>query len=318
MIKADGLSKRYGPVLAADNVSFSLQKGEVLGFLGPNGAGKSTTMRIITGFVQADSGKVTVGGCDIEDEPIKAKSQIGYLPENAPSYPDMSVEGFLGFIAAMKSLGGAAKREAVEEAIVTCSLEPVRRQTIETLSKGYRHRTCFAQALLGDPEVLVMDEPTDGLDPNQKHEMRDLIRRLGERKAIVLSTHILEEVDAVCSRVIIIDRGRVVYDGNPADLRARADDAGAVTVAVRGQKGADVSEQLGHVEGVGKVVNLEDTNDGCRVRIYAENDKLREGLAGKVYDSCAAAGWKLDQLQTENGRLDIVFRAITTTEGAKS
>ena len=206
MIKAQDVQKWFGPNLAVDRVSFEVSQGEVLGFLGPNGAGKSTTMRMLTGFLPLSGGKITIGGHDIEEEPIAAKSIFGYLPENAPAYADMNVQQFLAFTAAIRGLSGQAKDDAVEKAITTCHLERVRRQSIDTLSKGYRHRTCFAQAILHDPPILMLDEPTDGLDPNQKHEMRELIKDMGKNKAIIVSTHILEEVEAICTRVIIIDR----------------------------------------------------------------------------------------------------------------
>ncbi len=222
MIEVVKLTKQFGSKLAVDHLSFSVKKGEVLGFLGPNGAGKSTTMRMVTGFIPPTSGDAKVCGISIVDQPNQAKQKIGYLPESAPLYQDMTVIGFLKFCAAIRGLTGSAKNEAVEKAIETCFLQSVARQSIDTLSKGYRHRTCLAQALLHDPEVLILDEPTDGLDPNQKHEVRQLIKRLGETKAILFSTHILEEVEASCSRAVIVDRGRIVADGTPAELIAQS------------------------------------------------------------------------------------------------
>lgn len=218
MIEVESLTKQFGSKRAVDNLSFTVKKGEVLGFLGPNGAGKSTTMRMITGFLPPTSGDAKVCGISIIDNPKEAKTKVGYLPESAPLYQDMTVIGFLKFCASIRGLSGSAKNDAVERAIETCFLTSVARQSIDTLSKGYRHRTCLAQSLLHDPEVLILDEPTDGLDPNQKHEVRQLIKRLGETKAILFSTHILEEVEAACSRAVIVDRGRIVADGTPADL----------------------------------------------------------------------------------------------------
>jgi ABC-2 type transport system ATP-binding protein len=199
-------------------VSFAVERGEVLGFLGPNGAGKSTTMRMITGFFPPTSGRVTVGGHDVAEAPLQTKRLIGYLPEAAPSYQDMTVQGFLSFAAELRGLDGDARKKAVGRAVERCFLASVLHQSIDTLSKGYKHRTCLAQALIHDPEVLILDEPTDGLDPNQKHEVRNLIRELGKTKAIIFSTHILEEVDAACTRAIIIDRGRIVASGTPDEL----------------------------------------------------------------------------------------------------
>jgi len=222
MIKVEGLTKAFGPKLAVNDVSFTVERGEVLGFLGPNGAGKSTTMRMVTGFIPPTSGKITIGGHDILEDPLPAKRLFGYLPENAPGYADMTVRGFLNFAAELRGLAGDARKQAVSRAVELCFLESVFDQSIDTLSKGYKHRTGLAQALVHDPDILIMDEPTDGLDPNQKYEARNLIKRMGEKKAIIFSTHILEEVEAVCSRVIIIDRGRIVANGTPQELKARS------------------------------------------------------------------------------------------------
>jgi ABC-2 type transport system ATP-binding protein len=218
MIEVENLTKQFGSKRAVDDLTFTVKKGEVLGFLGPNGAGKSTTMRMITGFIPPTSGDARVCGISVIDQPKNAKTRIGYLPESAPLYHDMTVIGFLKFCASVRGLSGSARREAVERAIETCFLTSVARQSIDTLSKGYRHRTCLAQALLHDPEVLILDEPTDGLDPNQKHEVRQLIKRLGREKAILFSTHILEEVEAACTRAVIVDCGKIVADGTPAEL----------------------------------------------------------------------------------------------------
>ena len=218
MIEVENLTKRFGGMTAVDHLTFTVKKGEVLGFLGPNGAGKSTTMRMVTGFLPPTSGSIQVCGTSVIKDPTTAKTHIGYLPESAPLYNDMTVSGFLHFAAEIRGLKGRAKKEAVAKAIETCFLEGVALQSIDTLSKGYRHRTCLAQALLHDPDVLILDEPTDGLDPNQKHEVRQLIRRLGESKAILFSTHILEEVEAACTRAVIVDRGKIVIDGTPQEL----------------------------------------------------------------------------------------------------
>ena len=222
MIEIRGLSKDFGPLKAVDGVSFDVAQGEVLGFLGPNGAGKSTTMKMVTGFLSPSAGTVRVAGHDVLAEPVAAKTAIGYLPEGAPAYPDMTPLGFLRFIADIRGLRGAAREGRIAEVVRKVHLEGVMRQPIDTLSKGYKRRVGLAQAILHDPRVLIMDEPTDGLDPNQKHEVRTLIREMGRSKAIVLSTHILEEVEAVCTRAIIINKGRIVFDGKPAELEGRA------------------------------------------------------------------------------------------------
>jgi ABC-2 type transport system ATP-binding protein len=222
MIEVKGLVKTYGAKRAVDGITFTVKRGDILGFLGPNGAGKSTTMKMITGFLSPDAGTATIDGVNVTDDPVAVKKKFGYLPESAPAYPEMTVEEFLGFIAEVRGFRAAdAKQAQVDRAIQLTHLDPVRKQTIETLSKGFKQRVGFAQALLHDPAVLVLDEPTDGLDPNQKNEVRSLIKNMSVEKAVILSTHILEEVDAICNRVIIISRGKVVADETPAQLRAR-------------------------------------------------------------------------------------------------
>jgi gliding motility-associated transport system ATP-binding protein len=221
MIEVKGLVKTYGQKRAVDGVSFMVRRGDILGFLGPNGAGKSTTMKMITGFLRPDAGTATVDGVDVTVDPVAVKRKLGYLPENSPVYPEMTVTEFLAFIAEIRGFRGEARQKQVERAIGLTHLEPVRRQTLETLSKGYKQRVGFAQALLHDPSALVLDEPTDGLDPNQKNEVRTLIKGMAAQKAVILSTHILEEVEAICNRVIIISLGRVVADETPAQLQAR-------------------------------------------------------------------------------------------------
>jgi len=219
MIEATHLSKYFGETAAVNDISFGVGRGEVLGFLGPNAAGKSTTMRMITGFLTPTSGTAVIGGSDIVKDSLGARKKIGYLPENAPAYPDMTVAGFLGFISGIRGFSGDEKRARVQETLERCFLSDVRHQTISTLSKGYKQRVCFAQSILHDPEYLIMDEPTDGLDPNQKHEVRKLIGAMAKDKCIIISTHILEEVEAVCSRAIIVARGKVLVDSTPQELK---------------------------------------------------------------------------------------------------
>ncbi len=221
MIEVKGLVKTYGAKRAVDGVTFTVKRGDILGFLGPNGAGKSTTMKMITGFLRPDAGSATVDGIDVAADPVAVKAKLGYLPESAPAYPEMTVEEFLGFIAEVRGFRAAARQAQIDRAIQLTHLNPVRKQSIETLSKGFKQRVGFAQALLHDPAALILDEPTDGLDPNQKNEVRSLIKSMSVEKAVILSTHILEEVDAICNRVIIISQGRVVADETPERLRAR-------------------------------------------------------------------------------------------------
>ncbi len=232
MLKVENLKKNFGSFEAVKGISFTVKKGEVLGFLGPNGAGKSTTMRMITGFLPPTSGTAVICGHDISTDAVAAKAAIGYLPESAPSYRAMVVEEYLNFIAQIRGFSGRVAREKVEAVIAKAHLEPVAKKTIETLSKGYRQRTCFAQAIIHDPKVLIMDEPTDGLDPNQKFTVREMIKEMSAEKAIVISTHILEEVDAVCTRAIVIAGGEIKADGTPSALKAM-DPSGKLDVVFR-------------------------------------------------------------------------------------
>jgi ABC-2 type transport system ATP-binding protein len=314
MIKVENLKKFFGTKHAVDGVSFSVEKGEVLGFLGPNGAGKSTTMRMITGFIPPTEGRITVGGHDVVENPLPAKRLIGYLPENAPAYTDMTVQGFLGFAAEIRGLRSDARLRAVNRAIEMCFLENVRFQSVETLSKGYRHRTCFAQSIIHDPEVLVLDEPTDGLDPNQKHEVRGIIRRMGEKKAIIFSTHILEEVDAACSRAIIIDRGSIVANGTPAELRRRSEWAGAVTIVVRGASTSTVTQKLSSLSSAKRVAVGDLCGSRLTVTVFPKPNQDGE-LTRAVLD--ASQGWAVEEMRTEAGRLDEVFRSITLPDTMK-
>jgi ABC-2 type transport system ATP-binding protein len=312
MIKVENLSKAFGPKLAVNHISFTVERGEVLGFLGPNGAGKSTTMRMLTGFIPPTEGKISVGGFDMLSDPIPAKRLIGYLPENAPAYADMTVYGFLNFMAELRGLRGDEKKKAVHRAVEMCFLESVLHQSVDTLSKGYRHRTCFAQSILHDPDVLVLDEPTDGLDPNQKHEVRGLIRRMGERKAIIFSTHILEEVEAACSRAIIIDRGQIVANGTPEELKRRSEQSGVVLIMVRGTPANKALERLSGIPQARRAAIVKEEKDKVWLRVYPRNDTPEGDLAREVFQ--AANGWSVEELHTEEGRLDDVFRNITLSD----
>jgi ABC-2 type transport system ATP-binding protein len=306
MITVEKLTKRFGPKLAVDNISFSVQKGEVLGFLGPNGAGKSTSMRMITGYLPPSDGSVSVCGFDVVEEPLKSRSRIGYLPENAPIYSDMSVLGFLKFCAELRGLFGDAGNKAINRVVQLCFLQPVLHQSVDTLSKGYRHRTCLAQAIIHDPEVLILDEPTDGLDPNQKHEVRTLIRRMGQDKAIIFSTHILEEVEAACTRAIIIDQGKIVANGTPDELKARAPLAGTIIVGLRGASWQSVEIELGKLRSLERSELISESDSRVTARLQPKGDLLPE-----VLELAQRQRWQLEHLNVDEGRLDDVFRSIT-------
>ncbi len=308
MIEVDGLVKHFGPIIAVDDVSFSVGAGVVLGFLGPNGAGKSTTMKMITGFLTPTAGRVRILGHDVVDDPIEAKSRIGYLPEGAPAYPDMTPKSFLDFTAEVRGLGGAERRRLVDAAVAKLELEPVLGQPIETLSKGFKRRVGLAQAILHDPPVLILDEPTDGLDPNQKHEVRSLIRAMSREKAIIISTHILEEVDAVCDRAMIIARGRVVADGTPAELQARSEYHNAVAI---GTSAEGAAEALAALPGVRRVEALGDD----LLHVFPEaGAAIVEAVGARAREG----GCAVDRLTVESGRLDEVFRRITMPEATEA
>ncbi|MDA7628912.1 ATP-binding cassette domain-containing protein [Verrucomicrobia bacterium] len=316
MIKVDSLVKTFGPKVAVNRISFEVERGEVLGFLGPNGAGKSTTMRMITGFIPPTDGMITVGGHSIVENPIPAKRLIGYLPENAPAYPDMTVKGFLSFTAEIRGLRGSERNKAIDRVVELCSLESVIHQSVDTLSKGYRHRTCFAQSIIHDPDILILDEPTDGLDPNQKHEVRSIIKRMGEKKAIIFSTHILEEVEAVCSRAIIIDRGKIVANGTPADLKARSHSAGTVRLKLAGLSGSVAREKLSGLPAVESVTLINDDATAALLEIKGKA-KVNGELNSHIADLAHQEQWRIIELYTQKGKLDEVFRNITLPDTSK-
>ena len=313
MIEVNHLRKVFGQNVAVDDISFSVVKGEVLGFLGPNAAGKSTTMRMITGFLPPTSGTAVIGGDDIINASLAAREKIGYLPENAPAYPEMTVIGFLDFIAEIRGFSGREKTQRIEDTLDKCFLSDVRFQTINTLSKGFKQRVCFAQSIIHDPEYLIMDEPTDGLDPNQKHEVRAMIREMAKEKTIILSTHILEEVDAVCTRVIIISDGKIVADDTPEGLKARSPVHGAVCFTVKSPLGEDIFQELEHLPDVRSVETLSDTGDGTAVvRIYY-TDILTPPVE-RVMHYFLENNVAVQSFLVEKGRLDDVFRMITTSD----
>ncbi|HXE17269.1 MAG TPA: ATP-binding cassette domain-containing protein [Stellaceae bacterium] len=305
-IDVQHLTKRFGPVTAVDDVSFSVGRGEVLGFLGPNGAGKSTTMKMITGFLAPTRGTAAICGLDIIARPIEAKRHIGYLPEGAPAYPDMTAAGFLAFVARIRGFDGAEAKKRVDLAVERTTLKGVLDQPIETLSKGFKRRVGLAQALLHDPEVLILDEPTDGLDPNQKHEVRNLIGVLAPEKAIVISTHILEEVDAVCTRAIVIAGGKVLIDDTPGKFAARSRHHNSVRLMLA-DPAIDARTALLRLPGVASVETVED-GEGKALLVVPQEGR---SIIAEVTDLVRTAGWPVAALRVERGKLDDVFRDIT-------
>jgi ABC-2 type transport system ATP-binding protein len=306
MIEITHLTKRYGALTAVDDVSFTVAPGEVLGFLGPNGAGKSTTMKMIAGFLAPTAGTARVCGHDVESDALAARRCIGYLPEGAPSYGEMTVRAFLEFIADVRELSGERRRARLDDVIGRLQLGAVLTQSIETLSKGFRRRVGLAQAILHDPLVLILDEPTDGLDPNQKYEVRALIEAMSADKIIVISTHILEEVDAVCNRAIIIANGRLVADEKPQSLEARSRYHNAVTLGF--SDAAEMARARAALEAMPQVAAVEMREREGRLTALPRAGEL---VLPAITELARTHRWHVNELHLESGRLDEVFRAIT-------
>lgn len=304
MIEISHLTKKFDQFVAVDDLSFSVREGEVLGFLGPNGAGKSTTMKVITGFLAPSAGKVTIDGHDISSAALQAKRLIGYLPEGAPSYGDMTTLEFLRFIAQIRGFRGAEIEQRVDHVINEVALESVRDQSIETLSKGFKRRVGLAQAILHDPKVLILDEPTDGLDPNQKHHVRALIKSLATDKIVIVSTHILEEVTAVCSRAVIIANGKIVADGTPAELESQSRFHQAIRVTLTDSH--NLLADLKAVPGVASVEVAE--SNGLAYTIFAEGGA---SIFSQVSEVAQQKHWPISEFHVERGQLEDVFRSVT-------
>ncbi|MGA4474897.1 ABC transporter ATP-binding protein [Ectopseudomonas chengduensis] len=305
MIDIRNLTKRFAQYTAVDDLSFQVQPGEVLGFLGPNGAGKSTTMKMLTGFLAPTSGTASILGCDIQTQTLKAQRQIGYLPEGAPCYGDMTVRGFLDFIAEVRGFRGAEKTLRVQRAVEQVELEKVLEQSIETLSKGFKRRVGLAQAILHDPRVLILDEPTDGLDPNQKHQVRQLIQGLARDKIVIISTHILEEVTALCTRAVVIAQGRLLADGTPLELESRSRYHQAVTL---------VADEPLDQAALAALPGVADVEENAREHSLSVLAQPGEVIFPQVNALIAERGWKVRELNVERGRLDEVFRTLTRGE----
>jgi ABC-2 type transport system ATP-binding protein len=313
LVESKALRKAFGPIVAVDDISLSVRKGEVLGFLGPNGAGKSTTMKMITGFLEPDAGTSAICGLDILTYPKAAKAKLGYLPEGAPLYADMTPRSFLSFVAAVRGIDGKEREARVDAAIEKTRIASVLDQRIETLSKGFKRRVGLAQAVLHDPAVLILDEPTDGLDPNQKHHVRNLIKEMAAEKAIVVSTHILEEVEAVCTRAVVIAKGRIVADGTAEELMCRVPYHGAVAIRIPAQHAKPAIKMLSALGVIARVETLEEANGHVALRAIPKNGKT---IATDVASLLHEKELPIEELFVERGKLDDVFRQITTTEGA--
>ncbi len=315
MIEIEGLTKHFGPIAAVTGIDLTVAKGEVLGFLGPNGAGKSTTMKMVTGFLAPTSGRVRICGHDVERQTIAAQRQIGYLPEGAPAYGDMTPRQFLTFIAETRGFTGAAAKTRIADVVAKTELDPVLERPIETLSKGFKRRVGLAQAILHDPPVLIMDEPTDGLDPNQKYAVRTLIRAMAPEKAIIVSTHLLEEVEAICTRAVIIDRGRIVADGTPGELLARSRHHNAVTLALPNAQAEIAKARLKSMNAVVSVEQKDRADGIAELTAFPRSGAM---LIEDVSALAAAEKWDVKELYAEAGRLDEVFRAVTTHDAARA
>lgn len=311
LIRLDGLTKRFGDLVAVDNVSLSVGVGQVLGFLGPNGAGKTTTMRMLAGFMEPTAGTSFVCDYNVLEQPILVRKNIGFLPEGAPTYGDMAVRSYLEFIAEIRGYDGGEKRQRVRRIVEMVALDGVLNQRIETLSKGYKRRVGLAQSLLHDPPVLILDEPTDGLDPNQKRHVRNLIREMSEDKAIIISTHILEEVDAVCDRAVVIANGKLQADGTPDQLRSRATNHNSVVITVPYLKSRE-AEEIIKIPGVLSLERISDSDVSSRLRLIStERENLAPAISGWLRDK----GIPFDEMLVERGSLDDVFHVITEGEG---
>lgn len=312
MITLTDLTKRFGPITAVEDVSLSVASGEVLGFLGPNGAGKSTTMRMITGFLAPTMGRAVVCGTDVVDDPIAAQRRIGYLPEGAPLYGDMTPAALLDFVAEIRGLRGAEKERRIAAAVDKMEIASVLERPIDTLSKGFKRRVGLAQAILHDPDILILDEPTDGLDPNQKIQVRAMIRDLGRDKAIIISTHILEEVDAVCTRAVVIAAGRLVFDGSPRELRVRSDYHNAVSIRLKADAAAAARSGLEGLAGVARVESGEADDGAATLIVIPEaGGTILDQVNHRLHESRIDA----DELHVMAGRLDEVFHELTTASG---
>jgi ABC-2 type transport system ATP-binding protein len=315
MIEVQGLTKRYGRVEAVKDVSFSVGTDQVLGFLGPNGAGKTTIMKILTGYHFPSEGSVLVDGISVQEEPVEVKKRIGYLPESVPLYGDLTVDEYLNFVADARLIPGVERKKAIETSINACGLRSYRSKRIENLSKGYKQRTGLAQAILHDPAILILDEPTSGLDPNQIIEIRSLIKELGKRKTVILSTHILQEVEAVCSQVLILNEGRIAAQGNPEEIAGTMKGGDTWELLLKGADAASVREKLSRIGGelsIGAVNGRDGGLTAASFFISGRGDESREGE--RIFDWAVAEGLKILTMTRKKLSLEDIFVKLTSEE----
>jgi ABC-2 type transport system ATP-binding protein len=308
MINVENLTKNYGDICAVDQIAFDIQKGEILGLLGPNGAGKTTTLRMLTGFLQPSAGTIRVKDLDIDRHPIDVKKVMGYLPESAPLYHDMLVYDYLNYVADIRDIEPERKLARIRELGDLCGLKPVMHKPIAELSKGFKQRVGLAHAMMSDPEILVLDEPTSGLDPNQIVEIRDIIKRIGKEKTVVLSTHILSEAEATCDRVVIISRGKIVADGDIDELKKSAGDISLIHLTLRQADGDIVRQTLAATAGVRSVEKLESGNGRVEITLAVPSDA---DLRGEIYRAVKKTDWELLEFYQESRTLETVFRELT-------
>jgi len=308
MIALSGLTKKFGPILAVDDISLTVNRGEVVGFLGPNGAGKTTTMRMVTGFLPPSAGTAEVCGFDVVSDPIAVKQKIGYVPEGAPLYDDMTPKQFLEFIAGVRGITGADVKQQIDEVVEKVRLGDMLHRPIETLSKGYKRRVALAQAILHNPEILILDEPTDGLDPNQKDQVRNLINEMAKDKAIVISTHILEEVEAVCTRAVIISSGKIVFDGTPEDMERKSTLHNAVSVRLKEGLLEKAQSEISGLANVKEIETVGQTNGMATLLIRPNDDKI---IISEVSERIRSGGLEVDEVRAERGDMFEVFHQLT-------
>lgn len=308
MIEISNLTKYYGDLCALDDVSFSIKKGEILGLLGPNGAGKTTALRLLTGYLSPTSGTITAKGISVKDDPLAIKEMIGYLPESAPLYQDLLVYDYLGYVADIRGFEGEGKDARIRELSDICGLREVMHRSIEEISKGYKQRVGLAHAMMSDPEILVLDEPTTGLDPNQIAEIRSIIKQIGKEKTVILSTHILSEVEASCDRVVIIHKGRIVADSNTEELKRSSESDYSVNISLMGVGREDVENLLSSVEGISEIQSAGSENGAMNFHILCKTD---QDIRKDIYHEIKKTDWVLLELKRESKSLEKVFRELT-------